>query len=130
MNKNKVLKKIEIIPDLSGSDAGKGLVIDDTGTLKVAEPVDIPRFTAVIPVSGWSAAANADGWYTNQVAIAGMREAYNPFATVVISSAELAQDEMAAMGSIIKIETYDDYVIAKALEPTEIDITVRFIGSN
>ena len=83
--------------------------------------------TATITTAGWSA-AQTDGYYTNQVAVEGMLSSYNPFCDPVITSAALAEDERTAMGQIIEIETFDGYVIARALEAPTIDLNVRFMG--
>ena len=81
-----------------------------------------------VPVSGWSAEVNSEGWYTNQVTVDGMLASYNPFCDLVVTSAALATDERTAMGQIIEVETFDGYVIARALEVPEIDLNVRFMG--
>ena len=75
--------------------------------------------------SGWSSAPDSDGWYTNQINIPTMKAVYQPQFEVLVTSAELADEER----SIVKdVDTYDGYVIAKAAEIPEIDINVRFVG--
>ena len=71
---------------------------------------------------------DADGWYTNQVPVSEMKAAYNPLMDLVITSAALAEDERAAFGLIMECETFDGYVLARALEVPELDINVRFVG--
>ena len=83
--------------------------------------------TATITAAGWST-GQTDGYYTNQVAVEGMLSSYNPFCDLVVTSAALADDERTAMGQIIEIETFDGYVIARALDAPTIDINVRFVG--
>lgn len=83
--------------------------------------------TATIPVSGWSS-AQTNGYYTNQITVTGMQASYNPWCDLVVSSAALAESEREAMGKIIEIETFNNYVIARALETPEIDINIRFVG--
>lgn len=83
--------------------------------------------TATITAAGWST-EQTDGYYTNQVAVEGMLSSYNPFCGLVVTSAALAEDERTAMGQIIEIETFDGYVIARALEAPTIDLNVRFMG--
>lgn len=83
--------------------------------------------TATITAAGWST-GQTDGYYTNQVAVEGMLSSYNPFCNLVVTSAALAEDERTAMGQIIEIETFDGYVIARALEAPTIDLNVRFMG--
>lgn len=83
--------------------------------------------TATITAAGWST-AQTDGYYTNQVAVEGMLSSYNPFCDLVVTSAALATDERMAMGQIIEVDTFDGYVIARALEAPTIDLNVRFMG--
>lgn len=83
--------------------------------------------TATIPASRWSN-AQTNGYYTNQVPVTGIQASHNPWCDLVITSAELAESEREAMGKIIEIETFDGYVIARALEKPEININVRFVG--
>ena len=83
--------------------------------------------TVTITAAGWSA-TQTDGYYTNQVAVEGMLASYNPYCDLVVTSAALADDERKAMGQIIEVETFDGYVIARALEAPTIDLNVRFMG--
>ena len=83
--------------------------------------------TATITASGWST-EQTDGCYTNQVTVDGMLASYNPYCDLVVTSAALAEDERKAMGQIIEIETFNGYVIARALDKPKISINVRFMG--
>ena len=83
--------------------------------------------TATITAAGWST-GQTDGYYTNQVAVEGMLSSYNPFCDLVVTSATLAEDERTAMGQIIEVETFDGYVIARAIDAPTININVRFVG--
>ena len=83
--------------------------------------------TATITAAGWSATQTA-GYYTNQVTVDGMLASYNPFCDLVVTSAALAEAEREAIGKIIEIETFNGYVIARALEVPTTSINVRFMG--
>lgn len=83
--------------------------------------------TAKIPASGWSS-SQTNGYYTNRVTVSGMLASYNPFCDLIVTSATLAEAEREAMGKIIEIETFDGYVIARALEAPTTNINVRFMG--
>ena len=83
--------------------------------------------TATITAAGWSS-AQTNGYYTNRVTVAGMLASYNPYCDLVVTSAALAEDERKAMGQIIEVETFDGYVIARAIEAPTIDLNVRFMG--
>lgn len=88
----------------------------------------VNELLVIIPASGWSLTAGADGWFTNRVNVAEMKAVYNPLVTLVVTSATLADDEQTAFSVIKEIETFDGYVICKALEPADIDFKVRFTG--
>ena len=83
--------------------------------------------TATITAAGWSS-AQTNGYYTNRATVAGMLASYNPYCDLVVTSAALAEDERKAMGQIIEVETFDGYVIARAIEVPTIDLNVRFMG--
>lgn len=83
--------------------------------------------TATIPASGWSS-TQTNGYYTNQVSVSNMEASYNPWCDLVVTSAALAESEREAMGKIIEIETFNGYVIVRALEKPEININIRFVG--
>ncbi len=83
---------------------------------------------ATLCAAGWTDSVNAEGWHTNQIDVPEMKETYSPDFVLNITSAALAEDERAAFGLIMECETFDGYVIAKALEVPEIDINVRFVG--
>ena len=83
--------------------------------------------TATITAAGWSS-AQTNGYYTNRVTVAGMLASYNPYCDLVVTSAALAEDERKAMGQIIEVETFDGYVIVRAIEAPTIDLNVRFMG--
>ncbi len=118
-----LLNKVNLFSDAASLRYG---LADGTPSQAFERAVQV--LTAVIPALGWSAAANTDGWYTNQVTVPEMRAVYNPVLDLVITSAALAEDERAAFGLIMECETFDGYVIARALEVPEININVRFVG--
>lgn len=85
------------------------------------------EWTVSVPSSGWST-TTTNGWYTNQVTVSGMKAVYNPIASVVITSATTAEDEATAFGIVKEIETFDGYVICKALSIPADDFTLRMAG--
>lgn len=83
---------------------------------------------ATVPASGWSSAPTSAGWYENRVDVSAMKAVYNPFLDLVITSAALALDEQAAFGQIVEAETFDGYVVFRALDVPDISINVKFMG--
>ena len=57
-----------------------------------------------------------------------MKAVYNPLLDLVITNATLAEDERAAFGLIMEAETFDGYVIFRALDKPDISFNVRFVG--
>lgn len=123
-----MLAKLPNLPNISTADTGKLLTVDQNGEWTMAENafVDI-SFEAIVLASNWSA-DKTNGYYTNQVDIIGIKAAYNPQVDLVITSAELAEEERIAMGQIIEAETFDGYVIFRALEAPSINLNIKFSG--
>ena len=123
-----IVQKLPNLPEVSSADSGKILSVNDNGEWIMAENEFVNvTFKATIPASGWST-ETTDGWFTNQVVISGMKAAYDPQVNLEITSAELAEEERMAMGQIIEAETFDGYVIFKALEAPTIDLNISFSG--
>lgn len=122
------LTKLPNLPSISTADTGKLLTVDQNGEWAMAENavVDI-SLEATILASNWST-STTNGYYTNQVNVMGIKAAYNPQVDLIITSAELAEDERSAMGQIIEAETFDGYVIFRALEAPTINLNVKFFG--
>lgn len=82
----------------------------------------------IIPSANWSSSTDDKGFFTNKVTVADMKSEYEPCPCVEYTSAEMVDEEDYASGQIKEILTYDGYIIARAVEPPDIDVTVRFIG--
>lgn len=117
------LNKATLMTDVVGNRYG----LPSTGTLSQMFERNVQTFLATIPATGWST-STTNGYYTNQVSVTGMKAVYNPKMYVSITSAELAEEERAAFGQIIECDTYDGYIIAKALEAPESDVKVILEG--
>lgn len=77
--------------------------------------------------SGWSSEAT-DGYYTQQLTIAGMSTYYYPTMVPIYSSAATKDDEKNAFGQIDFIETISGAIKAYATEPPTLDITFNLVG--
>lgn len=98
------------------------------GTFDQAFNKAVQILTATVPASGWSSTPTLAGWYENRVNVAGMKSVYNPLLDLVITNATLAEDERSAFGLIMEAETFDGYVIFRALDRPDISFNVRFVG--
>ncbi len=87
----------------------------------------VKEWSVSVPKSGWSS-SKTNGWYTNQIAVSGMKAVYNPIATLVITSAALVDDEQTAWSNIKEIETFDGYIICRAIDVPDISINIRLSG--
>lgn len=77
--------------------------------------------------SGWSSAAT-NGYYTQQLTVAGMSANYYPTIVPIYSSANVKDDEKSAFSQIDFIETIDGAIKAYATEPPTIDIKFELVG--
>ena len=121
-------------PTQAGTPLNKATLFDSNAEARYAAATPSEAFnkavqilTATVPASGWSSAMT-NGWYTNRVNVTNMKAVYNPLLDLVITSAALAEDERAAFGLIMEAETFDGYVILRALDVPDISLNVRFVG--
>lgn len=107
---------------------------EETKTRYGAESIDaallmnVQQISATVPASTWSATPSSDGWHTNRVDITEMKAVYNPQLDLIITSAANAENEKDAFGLIMEAETFDGYVVFKALDKPDMDFRVRFVG--
>ena len=87
----------------------------------------VKEWSVSVPKSGWSS-SKTNGWYTNQITVSGMKAVYNPIATVVLTSATLADDEQSAFSAIKQIETFDGYIICRAIDVPDSSINIKLTG--
>jgi hypothetical protein len=80
-----------------------------------------------IPTSGWST-STTNGWYTNRISVSGMKAVFCPIASLIITSATLADEEQSAFAAIKEIETFDGYIICRALDVPDVSINVKLTG--
>lgn len=83
------------------------------------------EWNVTVPASGWT---EQTGYFSNRVTVSGMKAAYNPIyapnpATVTDSPAE-----NEAFGYIAELETFDGYIIVKAIDMPDTDIHIRIRG--
>lgn len=116
------LNKATLFADAMGARYG----LDDATPSQGFEML-VKEWTVEVPVSGWSS-STTDGWYTNQITVDGMKSVFNPIATLIITSADLVDDEQAAFAAIKEIETFDGYIICRSVSGTDIDINLRLTG--
>lgn len=121
-------------PTQAGTPLNKATLFDSNAEARYAAATPSEAFnkavqilTATVPASGWSSSMT-NGWYTNRVNVANMKAVYNPLLDLVITSAAKAEDERAAFGLIMEAETFDGYVIFRALDKPDISFNVRFVG--
>lgn len=80
-----------------------------------------------VPASGWSSAAT-NGWYTNQVAVDGMKAVYEPIWSLNDTNSATIEDAQDAFSLIKYMETLDGYAKFYALEAPETDVPVGIRG--
>lgn len=122
-------------PTQAGTPLNKATLFDSNAEARYAAATPSEAFnkavqilTATVPASGWSSAPTSAGWHENRVNVSAMKAVYNPLLDLVITNATLAEDERAAFGLIMEAETFDGYVIFRALDKPDISFNVRFVG--
>lgn len=81
-----------------------------------------------VSIEGWSSEVNSEGYYTNKIAVAGMKKEYEPIYSLVPTSSALLEDEEGTFAVIKRMTTLDGYVEFKALEKPDITIAVKVRG--
>ena len=122
-------------PQEAGTPLNKANLFDDAAESRYGVETPNGAFNMIgkkwpdvtIPLSGWGAAA-VNGLYENQVTVPGMLAVYEPWAGVAYTSADTMEDEDDAFACVKEIETFVGYIIAKAKELPEQNITVRIRG--
>lgn len=122
-------------PQEAGTPLNKANLFDDIAESRYGVETPNGAFNMIgkkwpdvtILLSGWSTIA-VNGLYENKVTVPGMLEVYEPWVDMVYTAASTMEDDDAAFACVKEIETYDGYIIAKALELPEQDITVRLRG--
>lgn len=118
------LNKGTLLSDVTGNRYG----LDKYGTIDDAFNRNLDIKTITMPLSGWSTERDANGYLYQQINYAGMQSEFNPLASLKITSQENERNERASWAFIRAIETYDGYVIARAVNLPYSDITVELKG--
>lgn len=116
------LNKATLFSDAMGTRYG----LDDATPSQGFEQL-VQEFDVSVPASGWSA-ATTNGWYTNKITVSGMKAVYNPVATLIVTSADVVNEEQTAFSAIKEIETFDGYIICRSLGGIEVDINMKLSG--
>lgn len=117
------LNKANLLSDTVGARYG----LDSDGTINEVFNRNVVEWNISVPKSGWSS-SKTNGWYTNRITVSGMKAVYNPIATVVLTSATLADDEQSAFSAIKQIETFDGYIICRAIDVPDNSINIKLTG--
>lgn len=122
-------------PTVEGTPLNKANLFNSLNSDRYACDVPSEAFSLLtnepvvtVPASGWSSAVDAEGYYTNQVTVAGMKEEYSPIYSAVLSDADSAMEIENAFSDIKRVLTYDGYIICKATKQLEIDINIKLKG--
>lgn len=122
-------------PTVVGTPINKATLFDDDNSARTGGSTPSEGFDAIlkdwgtftIPLSGWSS-STSNGWYTYRIDIPGMKAAFNPFVDVLYESGATANEVSASFVVIKEIETFDGYVICKAVERPAVTIKIRITG--
>lgn len=123
-------------PSVAGTPLNKNTLFNSNNTQRYVANLPSEAFeligkvwgTFTLTASGWSGAVDADGYYTQRIAVDGMSEEYYPSKVPVYSSADAKDNEKAAAGQIDLIDTVDGAIIAKATEVPDISVSFMLVG--
>lgn len=122
-------------PSVVGSPLNKNTLFNSANSERFACNLPSEAFSlltqepvVMVPVDGWSASVDADGYYTNRVNVPGMSASHAPIFALEISSANSALAEEIAFGNIKRLTTFDGYVIFKADATPDVSLNVKLRG--
>lgn len=81
-----------------------------------------------VPMTGWSSATNADGYYTQTIAVDGMSEQFEPIFSLEVGDAAGFDPAQEAFALIPRAITSDGAITFCAIELPEADISIRVRG--
>lgn len=122
-------------PSVVGSPLNKNTLFNSANSERFACNLPSEAFSLLtqepvvaVPASGWSASADADGFYTNRVNVTGMKPEFSPVFALVIASTNNMLAQEIAFGTIKRMTTFDGYVIFKADSVPAIDLNIKLKG--
>lgn len=123
-------------PSVVGTPLGKNTLFNSKNTERYVAELPSEAFeligkvwgTFTLTADGWSSVKDADGYYTQEIAVDGMSEQYYPAMVPVYSSASAKDDEKAAVGLIDLIDTVNDGIVAKATDVPAIQVSFILVG--
>lgn len=119
-------------PTVEGTPLNKATLFDSANSERYACGVPSEAFELLtkewqvnVPASGWSADVNSEGYYTQTIAVEGMKEVFKPNFMPLYELAT-GVDTVDDTFSIIKrMTTADGSVTFLAMEVPDNDITIR-----
>lgn len=119
-------------PTIEGTPLNKATLFDSANSDRYA--CDLPsealalltkEWQMNVPASGWSSVVNGDGYYTQTIAVSGMKSVYKPNFMPLYGTAS-ETDAVDEVFSVIKrMTTADDSVTFLATEKPTNNITIR-----
>lgn len=122
-------------PTVEGTPLNKANLFNSNNSDRYACDVPSEAFNLLaqdvlvaVPVSGWSAAVNSEGYYTQTVNVAGMSSKYSPIFALEIGSADTVSDLQKAFSLIPRAVTGNGTITFLATDIPEKNITIRLKG--
>lgn len=81
-----------------------------------------------LPLNGWSAERDENGYFYQRVDVTGMIARKTPIASLKVTSTESQAKEEYCYGYIKKVETYDGYIICRIVNMIDTDLTIELKG--
>lgn len=119
-------------PTVEGTPLNKATLFDSANSERYACGVPSEAFELLtkewqvnVPASGWSADVNSEGYYTQTIAVEGMKEVFQPNFMPLYGLADGIDNIENAFSVIKRMTTADDSVTFMAIERPDSDITIR-----
>ena len=119
-------------PTVEGTPLNKATLFDSANSERYACGVPSEAFELLtkewqvnVPASGWSADVNSEGYYTQTIAVDGMREVFKPNFMPLYGAVADVDNVENAFSVIKRMSTADGSVTFMAIEHPDSDITIR-----
>lgn len=120
---------------VTGTLFNKATMLDDNVATRynVATPNNafnalVNEWQVQVPALGWSSAPDSEGYYTQTIAVEGMKGVFKPCCVPEFTDAASANVITSAFGEIKRLITADNSITVKAMKKLTADLTLRLWG--
>ena len=122
-------------PTVEGTPLNKATLFDSANSERYACGVPSEAFELLtkewqvnVPANGWSAAVNSEGYYTQTIAVDGMKEVFKPNFMPLYGLADGIDAVDTVFAVVKRMITSDGSVTFLAIDIPADDMTIRILG--